>query len=249
MLDVGGAGSHGWCRCASWAAQSCCSGHSNLHHAGTYDAQACKYANFLLSVAFCGRPCCVCDYCGAHLLISHISCTVSPCPIMCLLGCSCSCSWLKEASCWGKPVVLAWNFHPYVQDECVLPVFSTSPGELCTFYNNYGAHWIWLCTSVWVCMKGMWLCVRGTWVRITGTDSIARHPCLLVLCAIYCSWRMQYALQEGPPSMVSMHWKGVVCGAPSSVLSRQQWKGQRNWGTLLRWFLLINETLIMYVIL
>ena len=56
-------------------------------------------------------------------------------------------------------------------------MFSPNPDKLCTFYNNYSAHLIRLCTSVWVCMKAMCLCVRGTWVRITGTDSIARCPC------------------------------------------------------------------------
>ena len=92
-LDVCGAGSHGWCRCVSCAAQSCCSGHGNLHHAVcTYDMHA--------SIIFTVRNAedhNVHDCCSAQLLIS---CYFIPSQL--LLGCISSHSQLNNASCRGK---------------------------------------------------------------------------------------------------------------------------------------------------
>ena len=91
MLDVCGARSHGWCRCASWAAQSCCSGYSNVPNAATCD----MHANIIFTVRN-AEDHNLHNCCAAQLLIS---CYFSPLHL--LLRCS-SHSQLKNASCRGK---------------------------------------------------------------------------------------------------------------------------------------------------
>ena len=67
-------------------------------------------------------------------------------------------------------------------------------------------------------MKSMHVALCGTHMTVTGTDSIGLgNPMSLSFCLL-CATAVCYILQlkEAPPSMVSMQWNGVVCGAPSS---------------------------------
>ena len=127
------------------------------------------------------------------------------------------------------------NIFPlYVQDECIVLIS----------FVHFIKLFIWLalqCGFIWKACVCVWraCAYKVQWYNYIYTEAVQAVIQRPLLSVCYCSLRTQFALQKGPPSMVSKHCKGMVCGPSSSVLSRQ-WRRQRRRGTLLRWFLLIN---------
>ena len=102
---------------------------------------------------------------------------------------------------------LAYVYVPWPYDAQLVQKFSHS---IISVYNYYMA-----CISVWgVIWKACGSVCKECVLLLTALHLAIQCPYLLVLCAIYCSWRTQYALQEGPPCMVSMHWKVWAAGLP-----------------------------------